>query len=414
MKVTVLGAGAIGSAVAYDLCRRDGVARVQVCEARPATLRAFREAHDHPTLRTYEADARDADTLAPILAGSAVVVSCVGSQHTPRVARLAVDLGAHVVDLDGLPAASPEAEDEARALAAFAEERQRWVVAGAGLSPGLVNLLVMRALDRLDRASAVRVRVGDVPTHPREPFGYRLAHSAEKLVDDYTRPVPVLRGGAVELREPLTGVEPVEVAGLGAMEAFYAGGLDSLAEALAGHLDHLDAKTLRYPGHADQMAFLFGLGFADRTTLDVRTHLTYRDVLLRRLRQRLGGAYEDAVVVRVEADGRAGDDGREGTLAYEVVDRFDRESGLSAMQRCTGFPAAAAAVLLGRRDVPGGGYAPAEAVLPVEPLLALLAERDLVVSERWSDAEPGSSAGDAPGGLPRHAGGDGAAAVHAS
>ncbi len=401
MKVTVLGAGAIGSAVAYDLCRRDGVARVQVCEARPATLRAFREAYGHPALRTYEADARDTDTLAPILAGSAVVVSCVGAQHTPRVARLAVDLGAHVVGLDGL---APDADpDEVRALAAFAEERQRWIVAGAGLAPGLVNLLVMRALDRLEHATAVRVRVGDVPTHPREPFGYRLAHSAEKLVDDYTRPVPVLRGGAVELREPLTGIEPVDVEGLGAMEAFYAGGLDSLAEALAGRLDTLDAKTLRYPGHADQMAFLLGLGFADRTSLDVRTHLTYRDVLLRRLRQRLGGAYEDAVVVRVEADGHVGDSGEvgqatDGTLAYEIVDHFDRDSGLSAMQRCTGFPAAAAAVLLGRRDVPGGGYAPAEAVLPVEPLLALLAERDLVVSERWTDAAP--------------AGGDGAA-VHA-
>jgi saccharopine dehydrogenase-like NADP-dependent oxidoreductase len=179
------------------------------------------------------------------------------------------------------------------------------------------------------------------------------------------------------------------------MEAFYAGGLDSLAEALAGRLDRLDAKTLRYPGHASQMRFLLDLGFADRTTLDVRTHLTYRDVLLRRLRQRLGGAYEDAVVVRVEADGTAGD--AEGTLAYGFVDHYDAASGLSAMQRCTGFPAAAAALLLAERAVPGGGAGPAEAVLPVEPMLALLAERGLVVGETWTPAGDDASA-DAPGG----------------
>lgn len=379
MKITVLGAGAIGSAVAYDLCRRSPVARVQVCEARPATLRAFRAVHDHPHLRTYEADARDATALEPIIAGSACVVSCVGPELNAHLAHLAVDLGAHFVDLGG-PLSDPE---QAQAIAERAERRQRWVVTGAGLSPGLVNLLVMRALDRLDDTDAVRVRVGDVPTHPREPFGYRLAHSAEKLVDDYTRPVPVLRDGALAYCAPLTGLEAVEIDGLGTMEAFYAGGLDSLAEALAGRLERLDAKTLRYPGHADQMRFLLELGFADRTTLDVRTHLTYRDVLLRRLRQRLGGAYEDAVVVRVEADGTAGE--QTGTLTYGFVDRFDETSGLSAMQRCTGFPAAAAAVLLAERTVPGGGAGPAERVLPVEPLLAMLHERGLSVAERWAD-----------------------------
>ncbi len=395
MKITVLGAGAIGSAVAYDLCHRASVARVQVCEARPSTLRAFEAQHRHQRLRTFEADARDASALEPILAGSDCVVSCVGAEHSARLAHLAVDLGAHFVDLGG-PVADAVADAAAWAeAAALAERRSRWIVSGAGLAPGLVNLLVMRALDRLDAPRAVRVLVGDVPTHPREPFGYRLAHSAEKLVDDYTRPVPVLRDGAVAYCPPLSGVEAVHVDGLGPMEAFYAGGLDSLAEALAGRLDRLDAKTLRYPGHAEQMRFLLDLGFADRTSLDVRTHLTYRDVLLRRLRQRLGGAYEDAVAVRVEADGTAGD--ADGTLAYGFVDHYDAASGLSAMQRCTGFPAAAAALLLAERAVPGGGVGPAEAVLPVEPMLALLAERGLVVDETWAPAA-GDDTTDAPGG----------------
>ena len=39
---SVLGAGAMGSALARDLCEHDDVQRVQVCEARPAMLRAFR------------------------------------------------------------------------------------------------------------------------------------------------------------------------------------------------------------------------------------------------------------------------------------------------------------------------------------------------------------------------------------
>ena len=378
MKISVLGAGAIGTAVAHDLCRHDAVARVQVCEARPATLRAVRQTHAHPRLRAFEADARDAQTLAPILDGSAVVVSCVDPQHNAALAALSLGLGAHFVELG-----SPEtvrAEEEA--LAARAEQKQRWVLTGAGLAPGLVGMLVLRGLRAVASPMAARVRVGDVPTDPTTPFNYRLAHSAEKLVDDYTHPATVLRDGALEEREPLTGLETLHVEGFGEMEAFYTGGgLSALVRALEGRLEHLDAKTIRYPGHADQMRFLLDLGFADRTTLDVRTHLTYRDVLLRRLRQRLGGAYQDAVLVRVEVEGER--DGEPGTLVTQLVDRYDPDTGLSAMQRCTAFPASIAALLLGQGALGGGGVGAAETTLPLEPFLAALAERGIAVSERW-------------------------------
>lgn len=382
MKITVLGAGAIGSAVAYDLCRRDEVSRVQVCETRPATLRVFRHHWAHPKLRTYLADARDVRTLEPIISGSACIVSCVAPDLNAPLAKLAVEIGAHFVDLGGPDAVREEEES----LAALAERRQRWVVTGSGLAPGLAGMLVLRGIKALDTANAARVRVGDVPTDSLEPFNYRLAHAAEKLIEDYTHPVPVLRNGKVEEREPMTGLETIHVSGFGEMEAFYAGGgLGVLARALEGRLDRLDAKTLRYPGHASQMRFLLDLGLADDTSIDVRTHLTYRDILVRRMRKRLGGAYQDAVVVRVEVEGTK--DGEEGSLIYELVDRFDEASGLSAMQRCTGFPAAAAAVLLGRREVAGGGVGSAEEVLPFEPFFQMLAENGLTIQDRWQVAE---------------------------
>ena len=381
MKITVLGAGAIGSAVAFDLARADAVARVQVCEARPITLRAFRAAHAHPKVRTYEADARDTPTLEPILAGSAVVVSCVGPEHSARLAELTLRLGAHLVDLNDPGAIA----DQAEALAEQAERRQRWVMMGCGLAPGLTGVLVMRGVNRLADATAARVRVGDVPEEGAGPYGHRLAHSAEKLLTDYTDPAPVLRDGRLDTRAPLTGVEAVDVDGFGTMEAFYTSvGLGSLAEALEGRLDRLDAKMLRWPGHADQMRFLLDLGLADKTSLDVRTHLTYRDVLVRRLRQRLGGPYRDAVLVRVEVDGRD-ESGAEGTLTYSLVNRFDAETGLSAMQQCSGFPASVGALMLAASEVPGGGVGAADQTLPPELYVERLAERGLDIEERWTE-----------------------------
>lgn len=382
MKITVLGAGAMGSAVAHDLSRRTEVQRVQVCEARPGVLRAFDARPPDPKVKTYEADARDTTALEPILAGSAVVVSCVGPEYNPRLAALALDLGAHFVDL-GDP--EPIAE-QLGALAEQAETRQRWVVPNCGLAPGLAGVLCMRALGRFEHPTAARIRVGDVPTDPTVPFNYRLAHSAEKLIEDYTQPVAVLRAGRVEYEAPLTGLETVRVDGFGTFEAFYAaGGLPMLARALQGRLDRLDVKTLRYPGHAAQWRFLLDLGLAEKQSLDVRTHLTYRDVLVRRLRQRLGGVYKDAVLVRVEVEGESGGEARR--LVYELVDHFDEATGLSAMQRCTAFPAAAVAVLLATKQVPGGGVAPPEQVVPFEPFFAALAARGITVSERWEELE---------------------------
>ncbi|MEM6327570.1 MAG: saccharopine dehydrogenase C-terminal domain-containing protein [Bacteroidota bacterium] len=377
MKLTVLGAGAIGTAVAHDLCRREGVTRVQVCEARPIVLRHLRAHGAHPLLRTFAADARDSATLEPILSGSTVVVSCVGPRHSPALAQMAIEAGAHFVDLGG-PLNDPELEERAAA-------RGRWIVTGAGLAPGLANILVVKALEAFDRATKVRVLVGDIPAEPSPPFNHRLAHSAEKLLDDYTSPVTVLRDGRVETREPLTTIEHVEVEGFGTLEAFYAGaGLGALAGRLAGSLDRLSVKVLRYPGHAAQVRFLLDLGLADSTVLDVRTHLTYRDVLVRRLRQRLGGDYEDAVILRVDAWGVKNE--APVGLSVRLVDRFDQATGLSAMQRCTAFPAASAAWTLAMGDLTGGGHGALETVVPVDGLLADLADRGITVG--YHEAEP--------------------------
>ena len=382
MRIVVLGAGAIGSAVAYDLCQAEDVLRVKVCESRPAVLRRLREQVGSPKLRTYQTDARDHPTLEGILASADVVVSCVNPELNPDLARLSLRAGAHFVDLGGNEATVQQTME----LADEAEQRSRWVVPNCGLAPGLVNVLCMRGVDAFDRVHAAHLRVGDVPQEPEPPFGYRLSYAAEKLIEDYTAPVTVLRGGALETVDPLTGVEQIEFdEGFGPMEAFHASGLVStLPQDLRGRVQELECKALRYPGHAAGMRFVLGLGFGEPRTIDVRTHLTYRDVLVRQMRKRFGGPYRDMVLLRARIEGvRAG---RPQTLIYEIVDRFDEATGFSAMQRCTGFSVAVTALLVGRKQVPGGGASPPERILPKEPFFDELARRGIHVTERWEDA----------------------------
>jgi saccharopine dehydrogenase-like NADP-dependent oxidoreductase len=241
----------------------------------------------------------------------------------------------------------------------------------------------MLGVSQFERATKAHIRVGDLPVDPQPPFEFNLSWSAEKLLDDYTGPVRMIEDGAIVSCEALNRLEAIDFpTPFGTLEAFCtAGGLQRLPDELFGKVDHLDLKTIRWPGHGDRMRFLLALGLGDSLSVDVRTHLTYRDLLLRRMRQRMGAEQDDAVLMRIVVHGRA--EGTQRTLRYEMIERS--AGGLSAMKRSTSIPAAVVACQLARGDVRGGGASTPEMVLPGEIYLNELREHGLHISETWSD-----------------------------
>src|SRR5690606_18592286 len=101
MKITVIGAGAIGSAVAHALSRQDDITQVQVCDARARSLQELHDQLPNPKLRSFQVDVRDPNVLEPILQGSACVVACAAPELNPKLAQLCLDLGIHFCDLGG-------------------------------------------------------------------------------------------------------------------------------------------------------------------------------------------------------------------------------------------------------------------------------------------------------------------------
>lgn len=381
MKVTVIGAGPIGSAMAQDLVARDEVTQVQVCDAHARLLQALDKNLKSPKLRSFQIDARDIRVLGPILQSSQVVIGCAPSVLNPKLARLCLDLGVHFCDLGGDDATV----QQVLALNEEAQHKSVWIVPNCGLAPGIVNVLSRTGVAQFDEVEVVRVRVGDVPLKPEPPFNFRLSWSADKILDDYTLPVHLIENGEVVESAPLSHDENLFFPEpFGQMEAFCtAGGLSTLVDELAAQVKTLDHKTIRWPGHANQMRFLIGLGFADKKKIDVRTHLTFRDVLIRRLRNKLGGTYEDAVLMRVLIKGHKDGDAR--TLVYEMMELFDEKSGLTAIQRTTSIPTATVACMIGSGNIPGGGAVPSEMVVDGNEFCQHLNARGLNITTRWLD-----------------------------
>jgi saccharopine dehydrogenase-like NADP-dependent oxidoreductase len=382
MKISVIGAGSIGAAIVRELCvRSDQVSQVQVCDTRSRALQNLHEQVESPALRSFQVDARDMNVLSQIVRGSDCAISCVPPELNPELAELCLSAGVNFCDLGGNDHIVQQELD----LNDRAREKSTWIIPNCGLAPGLVNVLCLHGIDQFDRAESASLRVGDVPLQPEDPFNFRISWSAERILDDYTNPAQHVQGGQIVEVDALTRDEEIhfDEEPFGTMEAFCTqGGLSTLTETLAGNIESLDHKTIRWPGHAHQMRFVIGLGLGEQRKIGVRTHLTYRDILVRRMRERLGGDYQDAVLMRVAIRGEK--DGEPKTLVYEMVERFDPSTNQTAMMRATAIPTMVVAHLVAqRKGVSEGGADVPENVVPRGLYLDTVAEHGLNIKEEW-------------------------------
>jgi len=381
MRISIIGAGHMGSAIAQELIGHEEVTVVRVCDAHTRSLQSLHNRLDSPKLRSFQVDARDERTMASILEDSNCVIGATDPALYPKLARIALTSGSHFCDLGS---SAPVLEKEYH-LSERAAEKSLWVVPNCGLDPGLSNMLCLHAIRQFDEPIRAHLRVGDVPLEPEPPFNFRISWSAEKLVDDYTLPVEYMEEGQKLSTSPLTGIEDISFSEpFSDMEAFHTAGLlKTICEVAGPSLKTIDHKSIRWPGHARNMQFLLALGFAEQKIIDVQSHLTYRDVLTRRLKQRLGGAYEDAVLVRISVFGHK--DGQDAELVYEMIQQFDRERNMTAIRRCTSITAATIALQLASGAVPGGGVCPPEQIVPLRTFFDNVRAAGLPVETRWTE-----------------------------
>lgn len=377
MNVLVLGAGAQGCAVAFDLCRREEVASVTLVDLDPSEVPGFLEPFRGHELEVRPLDARDHDALADAMTGMDVVASALPHGFNYDAARLAVEAGAHFCDLGG----DTEIVERQRELDPRARAAGVSVIPDCGLAPGLVNILAQAGIDTLDETEAVRIRVGGIPRDPKPPLEYGIVFSLEGVLNNYTTDALILENGTLERVPALSGVETIEFPPpAGTLEAFYTGGgISTLPMRHEGKVRSMSYKTVRYPGHARIMRAIRELGLLGTSPVELDgADVIPRNLFLKLAAPRLGNPdARDMVVARVSVEGV--EDGTEKTIRWDLVDHYDEELGMTAMMRVTGYALAVTALMQldGRIDV-AGVRTPDECV-PVDPFLGALAERGIHV-----------------------------------
>jgi lysine 6-dehydrogenase len=371
--------------------RQEDVEEVRICDVDAERLQALKRYLRSRKVRTFTADAGDRTRMTELMKPCDVAVSCVPYFFNLGLARAAVATTTHFCDLGG----NNDVVRAELALGAEAKKAGVTVVPDCGLAPGMVSILAADGFSRLDRTDAIRIRVGGLPRQPKPPLNYALVFSANGLINEYVEPCLVLRDGKLAWREPLADVEELSFPKpFAKLEAFNtSGGSSTLPYSFRGRVKSLDYKTIRYPGHCTKVRLLFDLGLTDMKSVKVDgASVIPRHLLIQRLEAVLPWEKDDVVLMRVEVEGAERSRDREikrprnrgikrssggRTIGYELIDYADRRSGLTAMERTTGFSAAIVALMLGRGQVKCAGAFTGENCVPSDAYIRDLRRRGL-------------------------------------
>ena len=335
MRMLVLGAGLQGSACAYDLLRNPEVTEVRLADINISNLPAFLAPLSGKRLIPTPLDVRDKEATLALMRESDAVMSAIPYYFNGDLAKLAVEAGTNFCDLGG----NTEIVLEQRKLDAKAKEKGLSVIPDCGLAPGMVNILAEYGIEQMDEVESVKIYVGGLPQHPEPPLNYQIVYSLEGVIDYYTTLSWVLRDGKRTQVKALSELETVEFPEpVGKLEAFHtAGGLSTMADRYEGKIPTMEYKTLRYPGHAHIMEAIRELGLLSLEPVEVRGEkVAPRDVFVAAAGPRLTKPEgKDLVALRVIVTGKKG--GKPKKVGWELIDYYDVEHGISAMERTTGY-----------------------------------------------------------------------------
>ncbi len=349
MKVAVLGAGMVGSAIAWDLAGEFEVTSFDADE--PALSRVSAR---NPSINTIRVDLSRYDQYSEWLSPFDIAVTAVPGFMGYRTLEAVIRAGKPVADISFFP-------EDALALDGLAKEKSVVVITDIGVAPGMSNL-ILGYHDAQMPVSRFECYVGGLPRIRKKPFEYKAPFSPVDVIEEYTRPARLKENGAIVVKPALSEREWMHFEGIGTLEAFNTDGLRSLLHTMP-HIPDMKEKTLRYPGHIDIIIALREAGFFEETPLAIDGHLISPLRFTSRILfhdWKLHPGEEELTIMRVMVEG--GVAGHAERVEYTLLDRFDPVSQITSMSRTTGYTCTAAVHLIARRLFAETGVSPPERV----------------------------------------------------
>lgn len=379
MKVVVLGAGLMGKEAVRDLVKSDDVTKVYLADLNTIPAENFAEQLMSDKLDILWLDASNDLQLQEVMALGDVVINALFYTFNEKVAKIAVDIGVHSIDLGGHIGGATDAVLE---LAEKAEAKGVTIIPDLGVAPGMINILAGYGASKLDKVDTIKLYVGGIPVKPELPLNYNVVFSLEGVFDHYTDPSHVIRNGELKEIPSLSEVESIHFDKYGDLEAFHTSGGTSTLTKTFKDIETLEYKTIRYPGHAEKFQLLVDLGLLSReneVTVNGQS-IKVRDVMREQLSPQLRlGDKSDAVLLRVIVSGEA--HGMPATYEYNLVTEKDLSVNETAMARATANTISVVAQMIGNGTITKRGVHPPEMIIPGDLYIEEMKKRGVMIEE---------------------------------
>lgn len=391
MNILVLGAGRMGHGAVFDLIHNSPeVESVTVADFHLEKAEAV-AASVGGNVTARQIDASNYDEIVALFRGHDSVISCVNYWYNAALSKAAIETQTNFCDLGG----NNYIVDEQLALDDQAKAAGVNIIPDCGLAPGMVSILAMHGAARFDQLDKIHIRVGGLPQDPQPPLNYQLVFSVEGLINEYLEVARVIRNGQITEVESMTEIESLSFDGFPELEAFQtSGGTSTLPDTFLGNVKELDYKTIRYAGHCEKFKTMMDLGLcsSDEILVDFQK-VKPRKVFGNLLQMHLPADGPDYVLVRLEFVGRvrsphlskgvSADSTGVQRLRYDIVDKLDPKTGMSAMMRTTAFPASIIAQMMASGDVISRGATPQEKAIDPDKFVAELERRNIKIHESF-------------------------------
>lgn len=378
MKILVLGAGRMGYGAVYDLIHNSpDVEQVTVADSDLSKAEEIVAKINSSKLSALKLDVSKYEQTVSALHNHDSAISCVNYWYNLELSKIAVETFTNFCDLGG----NNYVVDKQLELDEEAKKSGINIIPDCGLAPGMVSILAMHGAKKFDEIEEIHIRVGGLPQEPKTSLKYQLVFSVEGLINEYIEKARVIHNGRITEVESMTECESLSFEGFPSLEAFQtSGGTSTLPDTFLGKVKELDYKTIRYAGHCDKFKTMIDVGLCSSEEIEVDgKSVKPRRVFGKLLEKHLPADEPDYVLIRLEFVGKKDDETK--YLKYDIVDKQDEETGLSAMMRTTSFPASIIAQMMAKGEVSERGATPQEKVIDSDKFIKELAWRNILIRD---------------------------------